>query len=426
MKSTLLLILIILPTTLLAQNPCPEMPFIRGLRVYGGSDETNLPVIVKTDTARSAAETSLPTTITIRFDVNEEMPPRLMIRFHHCDKNWNIDTDFFARDDFFTYTRQLFYEQAPTGVEYYRWRFINTFPSDQHSFVRFLYSGNWIFDIVDENNEDDIYASGRFIVVENIVRSNLRVTNDYWTEYNPPLDEVHRLRLQIRVPDALFADYVRSVDFYKNFNLYRHYRVDSYDRQPNTFVEGIGLREKTFTYENVLPGNGYRFYDLRSPAVYPQGKLATKFEGPDFTRFRFGADASRYFGAAETPPLRSFDTEYLCVRFELEHPFIEDRNVFVAGIFNHWDPQPEDRLVFDEETEHYFVDRMLLRGAYDYQYILGRYDTERGFVVNQDWTALAGNTWGANNLYWAIIYYDDDEFGGIHRAVGFATAVAGR
>ncbi len=424
MLKYLLSALFLLSPVLYGQSPCPELPFVRGLRVYGGDDERNLPVMVKEDTARATSETSLPSFITIRFDVMEEAPPRLVIRFYHCDKDWNIDEDFIVRDDFFTYTRQLEYEQAPAGTDQFRWRFTNRFPSDYHSFVRFLYSGNWIFDVVDEMDEEQIYASGRFIVVENIVRANLNIRNDYWTDYPPPRNEVHRLTLSIAVPKKLFPDYVRSVDFYKNFNLYEQYRVDSYDRQENTFVEGIGLAEKTFRYNNMPPGNGYRLFDLRNPATYPEGKVLGKFEGPDFTRYRFSADASRYNGAAETSPMRSFDIDYLCVRFELEHPFIDDRDVFVAGIFNNWDPQRVDRMIFDDDIEHYVLHRRLLRGAYDYQYVLGRYDEERGYVVDQDWIALAGNTWAANNLYWAIIYYDDDQFGGVNRAVGFSAAVA--
>ncbi|MCB2203439.1 DUF5103 domain-containing protein [bacterium] len=415
--------IVALPGVLGAQEaPCEELPFIRGLRVYGGDDERNLPVMVKRDTTKSKTS-SLPDFITIRFDVQEEMPPRLAIRFYHCDKDWNIDTDFVVRDDFFTYTRQLEYEQAGAGTEQFSWRFTNRFPSAFHSFVRFLYSGNWIFDVTDEFDEDVIYASGRFIVVENIVRTNLGIRNDYWSDFRPPRNEVHRLTLKMAIPDKLFPDYVRTVDFYKNFNLFEHYRVSSDDREENTFVEGIGLKEKTFRYDNVPPGNGYRFWDLRNPATYPDDKVLSKFEGPDFTRFRFSGDLSRYYGAAETTPLRSFNTDYLCVRFELEHPFIDTKDIFVAGIFNNWDPQWSDRMIFDEDIEHYVMHRWLLRGAYDYQYVLGRYDEELGYVVDQDWISLAGNTWAANNLYWAIIYFDDDQFGGVNRAVGFASAV---
>ncbi|PLX31156.1 MAG: hypothetical protein C0600_06350 [Ignavibacteria bacterium] len=427
MRRILLFLVLFTPAALQAQTPCSELPFIRGLRVFGGDREDNLPVILQADTSRASAETFLPTYITIRFDVHERMPPRLVIRFHHCDKDWNIDTDYFVRDDFFTYSRELLYEGAPTGADHFLWRFENRFPSEEHSFVRFLYSGNWIFDIVDERDQESIYASGRFIVVENRVRAGLSIRNDYWTDWDSPYDQVHRLDLDIAVKDQkLFPDYVRTVDFYKNFNLFEQYRVDSYDRRDNTFVEGIGLKEKTFTYRNVPPGNGYRFYDLRSPSIYAEKAILTKFEGPDFTRFRFSADASRYHGSSVTTPLNSFDTDYLCVQFELEHPEIDGRDVFVAGLFNQWDPQATDQLEYDKDIGHYIGRRWLLRGAYDYQYVLGTYDEELGYVANQDWIALAGNTWAANNLYWVIVYYDDDEFGGVTRAVGFAAAVAGR
>jgi hypothetical protein len=412
----------------LPQDVCPQPPFIRGLRVYAGSDETNLPVMIKADSSVQARDLPLPAFITIRFDVGEEMPPRLAIRFHHCDKDWKIDTDYFVRDDFFSYTRLLTYEQATAGIDGYRWRFTNSFPDSEHPFVRFLYSGNWIFDVTDENDAGSIYASGRFIVVEQGVRANLEVRNDYWTPWDMPFDQVHRLRLEMRIPSPgpLFPDYVRTVDFYRNFDLFKNFRVDSYDRQANTFVEGLGLARKIFTYENVPAANGYRLFDLRRPAVYPARRIVRKFEGADFTRFRFGTDRSTYFGAAVTEPLRSFDADYLCVQFELEHPFIEDGDVFVAGIFNSWDPQFEDRMTYDTESGHYLMHRWLLRGAYDYQYVVGRFDEELGYLEDADWLRLEGNEWGANNLYWAIIYYDDDQFGGVNRAVGFTFFVTGR
>ena len=70
--------------------------------------------------------------------------------------------------------------------------------------------------------------------------------------------------------------------------------------------------------------------------------------------------------------------------------------------------------------------RWLLRGAYDYQYVVGAYDADAGYVRGGDWIALEGNSWAAENLYWSIVYYDDDQFGGVTRAVGFARAISGR
>lgn len=406
--------------------PCPELPFIRGLSVYGGDDESALPVIAMPDTASKQMRSSLPRYITIRFDVDELAPPRLMLRFKHCDKDWRMDDTPIVRDDFFTFTRSLLFEGAPAGANGFRWRFTNSFPSPEHPFVRFLYSGNWMFEVVDEQDTSAVYASGRFIVVEPRCASTMRVINDYWTRNDPPRDQVHRLELQVKIPESIFADNVRVVDFYRNHALYDNYRVDSYDRQANTFVEGIGLREKTFIYRNVLPVNGYRVFDLRSAAVYSEDRVATRFGGPDFTRYRFSTDASLSYGGMRSAALNSFDAEYLCVEFELEHARFKGADVFVAGKFNEWDPQPADRMRYDESTGHYHLHRYLLRGAYDYQYVVGNYDPSVGFVADADWVAIEGNSWSARNMYWTVVYYDDDQFGGITRAVGFARMVSGQ
>ncbi len=114
------------------------------------------------------------------------------------------------------------------------------------------------------------------------------------------------------------------------------------------------------------------------------------------------------------------------MEFELEVPRIKDSDIFVAGVFNNWDPQPEDRMTYDKRSGHYLLHRWLLRGAYDYQYVVGKYDEELGYVADADWVRVEGNGWGTNNLIWAIIYYDDDHYGGVNRAVGFTSHVSGR
>lgn len=416
----LILLCLVWPPLLHAQEPCRPMPFVRGLTVHAGEDEGALPIVL---TAASAGtlDSSQHGSLTIRFDVDERVPPRLAIRFHHCDRDWNIDTDGFVRDDFFTYTRSLHYEQAPAGVRGYAWRFINRFPSREHPFVRFLYSGNWLFEITDEQDEEAVYATGRFVVVENIIPSALEIQNDYWTENAPPFDMVHRLRLRMRIPEPLFPDFVTTVDFYRDRRMFHAMRVAAYDFARNTRVEGLGTREKSFTFLNAMPGNGYRYLDITSPGNYPTGYPVRLLRGADFTRFRFGTDLSRLDGSSRTLGW-SADADYMCVRFELAHPVIADRDVFVAGNWNFWDPQEGDRMHRDSVSGNYVLDRWLLRGEYDYQYVTGTYDRERGYIPDADWTLIEGNDWDARNLYWAIIYYDDDQHGGITRAVGAVIA----
>lgn len=411
---------------LYAQIREPELPFIRGLRVYSGNDETNLPIIYRSSRTRGEQKTTLQEYLTIVFDVNETSPPRVQIKFRHCNKNWQVDDLPIVKDDFYSTTRTLLYEQSPTGVKQYTFRYKNTFPGKENPFVRFLYSGNWVFDITKEYDEKTIYASGRFYVVDASVDVHLIVQNNYWKDFIPPIDRVHKLIAEVHVPDTLYADNVSTIDVYQNQRLYEPARVLAWERQPNTRVEGLGMPERRFTFENFIPGNAYRWYDFRNSAQYPGDKPVVKFSGADFTRFRFGIDQPHHFGAAVTSASKSWDDDYMKVKFALTYSCDDSISIFLAGPFNSWDPMPEDQLHWDEKENQYVVWKRLLRGSYDYQYIIGRYDPERGYVVDQDWVTIEGSGWETRNRYWCLVYYDDAAYGGIDRIVGFAEEYSGK
>ena len=70
-------------------------------------------------------------------------------------------------------------------------------------------------------------------------------------------------------------------------------------------------------------------------------------------------------------------------------------------------------VVFVKDRSGRYVRQVSMRrGAYDYQYTVGRYD----------WITLEGNDWRTSNNYTAIIYYHDYRFGGFDRILGSARA----
>ena len=97
---------------------------------------------------------------------------------------------------------------------------------------------------------------------------------------------------------------------------------------------------------------------------------------------------------------------------------------YVVGPFNDWNPDPEDKLKYDETEKCYSVKKLLRRGIYDYQYVTGYWDDVTQKVVRQDWIALEGNDWRTTNTYYAMVYYNDARFGGFDRIVGFATGTS--
>ena len=420
------LLILFVTASVFGQGTDPQLPFVRGVRIYGGDVETSLPMIIRGDRNERGEFITANDFITIVFDVNEISPPRLQIKFRHCNKNWQIDETPIVRDDFYSTTRTLAYETSPPGVRHYTFRFKNQFPGANNPFVRFLYSGNWVFDITKEFDESVVYASGRFFVVDAGVRTMLNIRNDYWTDFPTPLDRVHELITDVKVPDSMYTDYVTTIDVFQNRRLFHPHRVSTWERAYNTRVEGVGMPEKRFTYENIIPGNAYRVYDFRSPGLYPAGLPVNKLGNPDFTRFRFGSDDPHHFGAALLTHGNGWDDDYMQVKFALAFPRDDSISIFLAGAFNNWDPMLEDKLIWDEKENQYIVWKMLLRGSYDYQYVMGEWDMKAGYVVEQDWTTIEGSAWETRNHYWCLVYYDDPAFGGIDRIVGFAEVESGR
>jgi hypothetical protein len=67
---------------------------------------------------------------------------------------------------------------------------------------------------------------------------------------------------------------------------------------------------------------------------------------------------------------------------------------------------------YDEATKIYKLVARLRRGTYDYQYVLN----------DNDWITLEGNDWRTVNVYTALMYYHDPQFGGFDRILLAAQA----
>jgi hypothetical protein len=102
--------------------------------------------------------------------------------------------------------------------------------------------------------------------------------------------------------------------------------------------------------------------------------------------------------------------DYVEFQFELARPEeIVGEKIYVVGDFNGWRVDERWRLQYDAGSK---LSTLLRRGAYDYQYVLG----------GNDWITLEGNDWRTVNLYTALLYYSDPDYGGFDRIVLAAQA----
>ncbi len=403
MKEILIAIIVLAPMTW-AQETLSDR--IKGLRVYG-SDQAGLPV---------AGVQSHP--IIVEFDVVEEAAPDIRIRVLHCDRNWNVTQNNFINDNTQNRSKEaLRYEPAPAGVQFYRFHYVVSIPGIA-GLDRFAQSGNYIFEITDKEWAN-VLARGRFFVAENVIAPSMKVSNRSLPSEINPYNQVNKIEIAFAIPprvddqsEILYPINFRTVDVYRNRQLYTSWRIDADDNNPNTFIDGFGTTKMNFIVDNVTPGASYRRIDVRNVDEYPEGLQLRARRGADVSRFQLPTKGDSHGTSALVDGSRYAD--YVPYRFELASDTPQFESVYVVGDFNGWRPSAECAMTYDDDSRRYIWQTTFRRGTYDYQYV----------VAPNDWISLEGNDWRTTNVYSAIIYYRDSRLGGFDRIIGFVQRVS--
>lgn len=383
---------------------------IFGLRTYAIDDEYRPPIILKSEY------------ITIEFDVTTPLPPNVQIIFQHASKDWKVDENLFVNDPAKIRATILFYSTAPNGVYHYTYRYKNSFPNSKN-YVEFVYSGNYIYTIVNRDDNDKILASGRFIVAEDLAATSMVIENKFHPDYDSPMNEMNFISISVSIPqenigmnNSINHTDVRTVDIIKNWDFEHTNRIDFDDNNAETFVENYVKPTKTFWRRDIPAGNEYRRLDLSSTSFYPNNKLVILKDNPDVSRFQWQGkpDAN---GASKLNPFTGANSDYLEVEMRLRISSQPSKKIFLVGGFSNWEVLPEYEMKRDSTTQLYKMIVWLRRGVYDYQYVLGDIDAG-GKVINQEWLTLEGNDWRTINWFTALVYYSDRQFGGFDRVIG--------
>jgi hypothetical protein len=384
---------------------------ILGLRVYGNGDEYRPPIIDKSEV------------VTIEFEVTTVHPPNVQIIFKHASKDWVADENVFVNDPSKMMTDYLAYVAAPNGVYHYTYAYKNSFPNKRNRVV-FAFAGNYLFYVVDHDENDQVLAEGKFIVTETLVSTSMMIANKFHSEYPNPLNQVNVITVNVSAPEqydsndpySLYHQDIKTVDIIQNWRLTQPYRIDLDDSDAETFVDDFMKPNKKFWIRNVSPGNEYRRLDLSNTTTYPNHQLARLVEGPDLSRFQWQGkpDAN---GASKWKPFTGANADYLEVELRLRLAEKPSRKIYAVGGFNNWEVLPEYEMILDSATQLYCFRFWVKRGVYDYQYVLGD-ENKQGRIVNQDWLTLEGNDWRTINHYTALVYYRDRRYGGFDRIVG--------
>ena len=393
---TLILIIFVFVVSCSAQTIYSER--IKSIRI-NGTAKANFPIVMLD---------SHP--VTISFDVDNTTLENYRVKIFHCDKDWNVTQSSFINDEFRNHsTGQIPFEIAPSGVKYYRWTYSFTIPGVQ-GLEQLPQSGNYKVEIWDED-KNELLADGKLFAVEKIEDSVLTIFNRYLQSEISPQNQVNKAILSFTLParrmddpSPLYANFVKTVDVYRNREIETPHRIDIDNRNANTFIDGVGTNNLKFIIDNLQPGNEYRYIDLSNTDLFPPYEILRPRDGADMSRWQWqGAGDQNGTSALVTGNPYA---DYVQFQFELGLPE-ENTNekIYVVGDFNGWKVDEKWQLQYDEAMKHYKLLAWLRRGAYDYQYVLN----------GNDWISLEGNDWRTVNVYTALVYYHDVRFGGFDR-----------
>jgi hypothetical protein len=371
---------------------------IKSIRI-NGTAKANFPIVLLD---------SHPVTIT--FDVDGTTPENYRVKIFHCDKDWNVTQSSFINDEFRNYsTGQIPFEVVPGGVSYYRWTYSFTIPG-VNGLEHLPQSGNYKIEVWNED-KTELLADGKIFAVENIEDSALMIFNRYLQSEISPLNQVNKAALVFTLPaprmdDAspLNANFVKTVDIYRNREVETPHRIDADNRNSNTFIDGIGTNTLKFMVDNLQPGNEYRRIDLRNADLFPPYEILRPRAGADMSRWQWQGKEDQ--DGTSTLVTGNRYADYVQFQFELGRPEEDPiEKIYVVGDFNGWKVDEKWQLQYDETIKQYKLLAWLRRGAYDYQYVL----------KGNDWMSLEGNDWRTVNVYTALLYYHDVRFGGFDR-----------
>jgi hypothetical protein len=379
---------------------------IKSLRIYSSADQIEFPVIDYSEKSIAG--------ITIEFDVQSKFIPNLNILFKFCDANWIPYENAFLINPMYNTENNLWFDRLPSTVRDARFHYKGSFPNNN---VNFPFSGNWMFFIVDSQNRNKAYASGRFYVVNPEVKLTTQLLAE-GSEGNIPEQNALRRTFSIRtnfsIPDTLFPANVSHVEIIQNRKFYYPIVIDRNTFTPDRFYEWNASDNFSFVARNIKPGNEYRQTDIRDAGTYSSSTVSSKFGEIETSNF-YNKGKQDLNGSSYLVDFRNEDAVYLNVVFKIRPPENIKSPIFLAGSFNNWIVSPKYEMFDDNGMMN--LSLQLKRGIYDYQYVTG--EVAGDHIENINWEILEGNFWETRNEYFIFLYYKTIEKGGYDKIIGY-------
>ncbi len=333
----------------------------------------------------------------LEFDILEDEYRVLQARIIHCNADWTKS----ALSDL----------EYTTGYNGYDIQDIEYSGMSKQLYVNYWFrvprvkiSGNYVLQVYQNSDPEDVVLTRRFIVYEENVQISPRVRVSTVVSARNASQQVDfsLVYTQMRVSNPMnqFKVVIRQNDRWDN--AITDLKPTQMDPNRNT------LDYMHFGGENTFKaGNEFRFIDLRTfnfrgRYVAAIDKKPTPMRAETFIeKSRANEVYSELHdmnGAFIISTMESganyYDADYLNVRFRLKAS-PSSQPVYVVGAFNFWKKDRNSEMQYDRGTGTYYKDILLKQGIYDYMF----------YAEGDNPLRYEGSFVQTNNHYDIIVYY---------------------
>jgi hypothetical protein len=275
--------------------------------------------------------------------------------------------------------------------------------------VQITKSGNYVIEVFQDYNRENLVLRRRFCVVENLVEINADIDKAPWIEQRM---SGQKINVTLRHPGYNITNPNRDITMVILQN--NIWELANRNLKPR-FIRG---NEILYDYEkeNVFEGsNQFRYFDMKNKRFKSDRVEKIYFARPYYhfqliedrvrrnSPFSFHEDINgKRFIQLEGSEESHVEADYFFAHFTLSYPApLFDANVYVWGELTGWELNESNKLTYSIERKAYELSLFLKQGYYNYQYV----------VVNDrnklDNTYIEGSYYQTENDYVIYIYHRD-------------------
>lgn len=274
--------------------------------------------------------------------------------------------------------------------------------------MRWMLSGNYILKVFDEDDNDRLVITRRFMVVEPQWRIDAEFVRTVKVD---KLDTWHEIDFSIDPKGARISNMQNDVKAY----VLQNGRWDNAIGPLKPFIERSG--SLSYDYQDVVTfpaGKEFRYFDIRTFDYRGEGvKIITQRD--NYYEVTLRTDESRDGRPVSLTPDANgrfvienqnfnqtmLQCDYASVLFAIKQNLpLDDADVYVFGELSDWQLKPEFKMSYSQDASVYYLEAFLKQGYYNYQYVV--VDTKTG---KPDIDGLEGNWYETGNQYTILTYF---------------------